>query len=58
MQDPRRLDRPHWSFSSLNQILNICSLQYYFQRVERIEPAFTHGQARDHGIIYMLAAQI
>ncbi len=41
MQNLRRLDRPHWSFSSLNQILNICSLQYYFQRVARIAPAFT-----------------
>ncbi len=58
MQDPRRLDRPHWSFSSLNQVLNICSLQYYFQRVARIEPAFTYGQARDHVISYMLTVHL
>jgi len=32
--------RPHWSFSSLNQLLNICSLQYYFQRVAKLAAAF------------------
>jgi hypothetical protein len=32
--------RPHWSFSSLNQLLNVCSLQWYFQKVEKIEPPF------------------
>ena len=29
-------DRPHWSYSSLNQLLNICSLQWYFEKVERV----------------------
>lgn len=29
------MDRPHWSFSSLNQYLR-CPLQYYFERVARI----------------------
>jgi putative RecB family exonuclease len=33
--------RPHWSYSSLNQLLNICSLQYYFQRIAKITPAFS-----------------
>ena len=32
--------RPHWSYSSLNQLLNICSLQYYFQRIAKLKPAF------------------
>lgn len=32
--------RPHWSYSSLNQLLNICSLQYYFQRIALLKPAF------------------
>jgi hypothetical protein len=41
MQDLRKMNRPHWSFSSLNQILNICSLQYFYQRVERLEAEFT-----------------
>ena len=36
-----RMSRPHWSFSSLNQILNICSLQYFYQRIEHTEPEFT-----------------
>ena len=31
---------PHWSFSSLNQILNLCSLQYAFRKVDQIEPDF------------------
>ena len=39
LQDYR--DRPHWSYSSLNQLLNICSLQWFFQRVERLPEAFT-----------------
>ena len=34
-------DREHWSFSALNQFLNICSLQYAFQRVYRLPQAFT-----------------
>jgi putative RecB family exonuclease len=34
-------DREHWSFSALNQFLNICSLQFAFQRVYRLEKAFT-----------------
>jgi putative RecB family exonuclease len=28
---------PHWSYSSLNTYLNICSLQYYFRYVEKAE---------------------
>jgi putative RecB family exonuclease len=32
--------RPHWSYSSLNQLLNICSLQYYFQRIAKLKPSF------------------
>ena len=34
-------DRPHWSFSALNQFFNICSLQYAFDRVYRLPKAFT-----------------
>ena len=34
-------DREHWSFSALNQFLNICSLQFAFDRVYRLEKAFT-----------------
>ena len=34
-------DRPHWSFSALNQFLNICSLQYAFQRIIKLPQAFT-----------------
>lgn len=33
-------DRPHWSYSSLNQVLNICSLQYYFEKIEKIPRPF------------------
>jgi putative RecB family exonuclease len=33
--------RPHWSYSSLNQLLSICSLQWFFERVERLESPFT-----------------
>jgi len=34
-------NRPHWSFSALNQFVNICSLQYAFQRVMKLQPSFT-----------------
>lgn len=34
-------NRPHWSFSALNQFVNICSLQYAFQRVMKLPQAFT-----------------
>ena len=34
-------DRPHWSFSSLNQILNICSLQYFFEKIQKLPRPFT-----------------
>lgn len=34
-------DREHWSFSALNQFLNICGLQYYYDRIARLERTFT-----------------
>ncbi len=34
-------DRPHWSYSSLNQLLNICSLQWMFEKVEKLPRHFT-----------------
>jgi hypothetical protein len=33
--------RPHWSFSSLNSLLNICSLQWRFQKIDKLKPAHT-----------------
>lgn len=33
--------RPHWSYSSLNGLLNICSLQWAFERVYKIPKQFT-----------------
>ena len=33
--------RSHWSFSSLNQLLNICSLQYFFEKIEKLPRPFT-----------------
>ena len=34
-------DRPHWSYSSLNQLLNVCSLQWMFEKLLRIPRPFT-----------------
>lgn len=34
-------DREHHSFSSINQFVNICSLQYAFQRIYRVPKAFS-----------------
>ncbi len=39
LQDYR--DRPRWSFSAINQFLNICSLQFAFDRVYKLRKAFT-----------------
>jgi len=33
--------KPHWSFSSLNTFLNVCSLQWAFRYMYRVEPEFT-----------------
>ena len=33
--------RPHWSFSSLNSLLNICSLQWKFQKIDKLKPTHT-----------------
>ncbi|VGO13396.1 hypothetical protein PDESU_01953 [Pontiella desulfatans] len=33
--------RPHWSFSSLNSLLNICSLQWRFQKIDKLKPTHT-----------------
>jgi len=33
--------RPRWSYSALNQIGNICALQYRFQRIDKLEPEHT-----------------
>ena len=34
-------DREHWSFSALNQFLNICSLQFFFDRIAKLPKHFT-----------------
>ena len=34
-------ERPHWSYSALNQFFNICSLQYAFERIYRLPKSFT-----------------
>lgn len=36
-----REERPHWSYSALNQFFNICSLQYYFDKIEKLAKTFT-----------------
>ena len=33
-------DREHWSYSALNQFLNICSLQFYFDRIAKLPKTF------------------
>jgi len=33
-------ERPHWSYSAVNQFVNICSLQYAFDRIYRLPRAF------------------
>ena len=33
--------RDHWSFSALNQFLNICSLQFFYDRIAKLPKTFT-----------------
>jgi putative RecB family exonuclease len=33
--------REHWSFSALNQFINICALQFYFDRIAKLPKRFT-----------------
>ena len=33
--------RPHWSYSSINQFLNICSRQFFFDRIAKLPKTFT-----------------
>ncbi len=47
--------KPHWSFSRLNKFLNICSLQYAFQYVYKLEPEHTSAQL-PFGIAFHRAA--
>lgn len=51
-------ERPHWSYSSLNQLLNLCSLQWFFDKVERLPRPFTPislamGSAYHHVMEYI-----
>jgi hypothetical protein len=34
-------DREHWSYSALNQFLNICSLQFFYDRIAKLPKHFT-----------------
>ncbi|EDM26140.1 hypothetical protein LNTAR_16373 [Lentisphaera araneosa HTCC2155] len=49
---------PHWSFSALNSILNICSMQYAFGRIYKEIPEFVpmnlvFGKAFHRGASYL-----
>lgn len=37
-------EREHWSFSSINKYLNICSLSYAFQYVYKLKPEHTSAR--------------
>ena len=39
--------RPHLSASQINQLLNICSLQWYFERIEKLKKPFV-----SHALVY------
>ena len=43
--------KPHWSFSSLNTFLNICSQQWAYRYVYDAEPEFTRVYQEESGFI-------
>jgi hypothetical protein len=57
-------ERPHWSYSSLNALLNICSLQWAFERHWRVKPegpvpgALTFGSAFHRALEYQATARM
>jgi len=59
-----REGRPHWSFSSLNTLLNICSLQWAFERHWKTEPdgpvpgALTFGSAFHRALEWQATARM
>ena len=59
-----RGERPHWSYSSLNGLLNICSLQWAFQRHWKVEPegpvpgALTFGSAFHRAMEWQATARM
>jgi hypothetical protein len=57
-------ERPHWSYSSLNGLLNICSLQWAFERLRKVKPegpvpgALTFGSAFHRALEYQATARM
>ncbi|OGV64616.1 MAG: hypothetical protein A3K19_29765 [Lentisphaerae bacterium RIFOXYB12_FULL_65_16] len=43
---------PHWSYSSLNTFLNVCSLQWAFRHVYAAEPRFTPAGLAFGGVFH------
>ncbi len=58
-----KTERPHWSYSSLNGLLNVCSLQWAFERLWKVKPegpvpgALTFGSAFHRALEYQATAR-
>ncbi len=48
--------RGYWSYSSLNQIANICGLQFFFQRIQKLLPEFTSDNLIFGGSVHAAAS--
>lgn len=59
-----KAERPHWSYSSLNALLTICSLQWAFERLWKVKPegpvpvALTFGSAFHRVLEFEAAARM
>lgn len=57
-------ERPHWSYSSLNSLLHVCSLQWAFERLWKVKPegpvsgALTFGSAFHRALEYQAMARM
>lgn len=49
--------RPHLSASQINQLLNICSLQFYFERIKKLEQPFISGSLAFGSAIHRVLEQ-
>lgn len=50
--------KPHWSFSSINSLLNICSMQWAFRKIYRLDPEHTGHQLTFGGAFHHAAEEM
>ena len=50
--------KPHWSFSSINSLMNMCSMQWAFRKIYRLDPEHTPHQLTFGGAFHHAAEEM